>query len=147
VLIREITLAECFEALSRTSFARLACAKDNQPYVVPVHLAFHEEEGNARLFGFTIPGQKAEWLRANPLVCVEVDEVAGSDWWLSIVVFGRYEELPDTPDCAVARRLAIRLLQGTPCGGSRAPPFTNSAPAAFRTDRSFQSITKSISTG
>jgi nitroimidazol reductase NimA-like FMN-containing flavoprotein (pyridoxamine 5'-phosphate oxidase superfamily) len=112
VRIREMTLAECFEALSRSNFARLACAKDNQPYVVPVHLAFHEEEGDARLFGFTIPGQKAEWMRANPLVCVEVDEVAGSDRWLSIVVFGRYEELPDTPDYTEARRLAIRLLQG-----------------------------------
>jgi nitroimidazol reductase NimA-like FMN-containing flavoprotein (pyridoxamine 5'-phosphate oxidase superfamily) len=112
VLIREITLRECFEALARASFARLACAKDNQPYVVPVHVAFHEEEGDARLYGFTIPGQKAEWMRANPLVCVEVDEVEGNDRWLSIVVFGRYEELPDTPDCAESRRLAIRLLQG-----------------------------------
>jgi uncharacterized protein len=111
VLIREITLRECFEALARASFARLACAKDNQPYVVPVHVAFHEEEGDARLYGFTIPGQKAEWMRANPLVCVEVDEVEGSDRWLSIVVFGRYEELPDTPDNAAARRLAIGLFQ------------------------------------
>jgi hypothetical protein len=107
-----MTLAECFEALSRSSLARLSCAKDNQPYIVPVHLAFHEEEGDIRLFGFTIPGQKAEWMRANPLVCVELDEVQGNDRWLSIVVFGRYEELPDTPDYVEARGLAIRLLQG-----------------------------------
>ncbi|HEY1861361.1 MAG TPA: hypothetical protein VGG61_13460 [Gemmataceae bacterium] len=50
-------------------------------------------------------------MRANPLVCVEVDEVAGYDRWLSLVVFGRYEELPDAPNYAEARGLAIRLLQ------------------------------------
>ena len=36
-------------------------------------------------------------MRANPLVCVEVDEVAAYDQWLSVIAIGRYEELPETP--------------------------------------------------
>ena len=28
------------------------------------------------LYGFTTPGQKVEWMRANPLVCVEVKQGA-----------------------------------------------------------------------
>src|SRR5262249_7283634 len=48
------------------------------------------------LYGFTTPGQKVEWMRANPLVCVEVDEVTAPDQWVSVIAFGRYEELPQT---------------------------------------------------
>ena len=36
-------------------------------------------------------------MRANPLVCVEVDEVAAYDRWVSVIAFGRYEELPKPP--------------------------------------------------
>ena len=35
-------------------------------------------------------------MRANPLVCVEVDKVETSDQWLSVIAFGRFEELPET---------------------------------------------------
>ena len=31
-----------------------------------------------------------------PLVCVEVDDVTAPDHWTSVIVLGRYEELPDT---------------------------------------------------
>lgn len=37
-------------------------------------------------------------MRSNPQVCVEVDEVLSHYRWSSVVVFGRYEELPDTPE-------------------------------------------------
>jgi len=67
--------------------------------VVPVYLAYHERAGaEPCLYGFTTPGRKVEWLRANPRVCVEVDEVAAGDRWVSLIVFGRYEELPNLPE-------------------------------------------------
>jgi nitroimidazol reductase NimA-like FMN-containing flavoprotein (pyridoxamine 5'-phosphate oxidase superfamily) len=37
-------------------------------------------------------------MRSNPLVCVELDEVEEGDQWMSIVVFGSYEELSDTSE-------------------------------------------------
>jgi len=46
-------------------------------------------------YAFTTCGQKIEWMRANPLICVEVDEVAADDQWRSLVAIWRYEELPD----------------------------------------------------
>jgi len=75
--------------------ARLACTHENQPYVVPVYIAYDKTSGC--LYGFTTPGQKIEWMRANPLVCVEVDEVAAHDQWVSVIAFGRFEELPESP--------------------------------------------------
>jgi len=95
MVIRVMSREECLRVLAGARLARLACARENQPYVVPVYLAYHEASGC--LYGFTTPGQKVEWMRANPLVCVEVDEVAAYDQWVSVIAFGRYEELPETP--------------------------------------------------
>jgi nitroimidazol reductase NimA-like FMN-containing flavoprotein (pyridoxamine 5'-phosphate oxidase superfamily) len=85
---------ECLGVLARVRLARLGCARENQPYIVPVYLAY---EATGCLYGFTTPGQKVEWMRTNPLVCVEVDEVATPDQWVSVIAFGRYEELPEAP--------------------------------------------------
>jgi len=106
MVIREIDRKECLSMLARTRLVRLACARDNQPYIVPVTLVYHlPEEGEPCFYGVTIPGQKVEWMRANPMVCVEVDEVEADDLWVSVIVFGRYEELPEAlgPDAARGR--------------------------------------------
>jgi nitroimidazol reductase NimA-like FMN-containing flavoprotein (pyridoxamine 5'-phosphate oxidase superfamily) len=86
---------ECLAALARGRLARLGCARDNQPYVVPIYYAFHKAPDGDYLYGFTTVGKKVEWMRANPRVCVEWDEVARYDQWVSVIAFGRYEELPD----------------------------------------------------
>jgi nitroimidazol reductase NimA-like FMN-containing flavoprotein (pyridoxamine 5'-phosphate oxidase superfamily) len=93
MFIREMTEAECLDILSRTRLGRLACAHDNQPYVVPIYFKYEQP----CLYAFTTPGQKVEWMRSNPLVCLEVDDVQDSKNWASIVVFGRFEELKDLP--------------------------------------------------
>jgi nitroimidazol reductase NimA-like FMN-containing flavoprotein (pyridoxamine 5'-phosphate oxidase superfamily) len=94
MVIREMSREECLRVLAGTRQARLACAHENQPYVVPVSLAYHEAPGGACLYGFTTPGLKVEWMRANPLVCIEVDELVAYDQWVSVIALGRYEELP-----------------------------------------------------
>lgn len=97
--IHEMTQGECLNVIAEGRLARLACARDNQPYVVPIYYAHHKSvDGVSYLYAFTTVGQKVEWMRANPLVCVEWDEVARHDQWESIVAFGSYEELPGPPD-------------------------------------------------
>jgi len=41
MLISEMTEAECLDALAGGRIARLGCARDGQPYVVPVYYAYH----------------------------------------------------------------------------------------------------------
>jgi nitroimidazol reductase NimA-like FMN-containing flavoprotein (pyridoxamine 5'-phosphate oxidase superfamily) len=53
-------------------------------------------------------------MRENPLVCVEADQVANPQQWISVVVFGRYEELPSVPEYESDRNLAYRLLSERP---------------------------------
>ncbi len=90
MFIQKMTEAECLSILTRTRLGRLACAHENQPYIVPIYFAYEQPY----LYAFTTPGQKVEWMRYNPLVCLEVDEVEDSEHWTSVVIFGRYEELP-----------------------------------------------------
>lgn len=107
MVIREMTDEECRAALQRASFGRLGCARDNQPYVVPIAFSYDGQH----VYGFSTPGQKIDWMRSNPLVCVQADEQHGLDDWTSVVAFGRYEELPDTPEHATARTRAQHALQ------------------------------------
>jgi len=101
MVIHEMSRDECLQLLARARLARLGCAHKNHPYVVPVNLAYDEASGC--FYGFTTPGQKVEWMRANSLVCVEVDEIVAYDQWVSVIAFGRYEELPETAGSDGAR--------------------------------------------
>lgn len=107
MFIKELTTGESFKFLTEKQFGRIACARENQPYVVPFHFAFDD---NKQLYAFSTLGQKIEWMRANPLVCVEVDDIKNQFEWTSLVIFGRYEELPDAPEFASERNRAYELL-------------------------------------
>jgi nitroimidazol reductase NimA-like FMN-containing flavoprotein (pyridoxamine 5'-phosphate oxidase superfamily) len=95
--------------LTSAPVGRLACARNGQPYVTPFSFAYRD----GFLYGFATVGMKIEWMRENPLVCVEVDSVVSREAWRSAVIFGRYQELPDTPELSSARRFAHELLSRT----------------------------------
>ena len=56
-------------------------------------------------------------MRSNPKVCVEVDEVTGHSSWVSVIISGRYQELPNTPEHSSERRHAYSLLESARSGG------------------------------
>jgi len=102
----ELGSEQSLEILRGMSFGRLACARGGQPYIVPINFAVDDHY----LYGFSMMGKKIAWMRANPLVCVEADQVISSHQWTSIVVSGKYEELPDTPEWQGVRTSALRFL-------------------------------------
>jgi nitroimidazol reductase NimA-like FMN-containing flavoprotein (pyridoxamine 5'-phosphate oxidase superfamily) len=110
MVVHEMTAQECRALLARMNLARLACAANNQPYVVPIHVDFHRDY----LYGFATEGLKIEWMRQNPLVCLEMDDFSSQTHWASVVVFGHYEELPPVPEYEDLRRLAEELFQKHP---------------------------------
>jgi nitroimidazol reductase NimA-like FMN-containing flavoprotein (pyridoxamine 5'-phosphate oxidase superfamily) len=110
MMIHEMTRQACVDLLARMRMGRLACAYEGQPYITPMNCAY----GDGCLYGFSRAGQKIDWMRANPLVCVEVDEMVSEQDWATVVVLGRYEELADTPQNHAARQRAHELLQRRP---------------------------------
>src|SRR5688500_8307321 len=110
--VRELSESEGLALLERSHFGRLACARHGQPYIVPLHLYF---DPDARcLYGFSLVGQKIDWMRENPKVCVEVEDVSDKDHWTTVLIFGTYEELGDSSDDAAARNRARRLFESRP---------------------------------
>src|SRR6202158_6534134 len=103
--INEMTGEECSAFLERASLARLGCSHENQPYVVPIHFAYED----TYLYGFSTFGQKVKCMRANPKVCVQTDKIQNQGEWISVVVYGEYEELPE-PQHGAERNLAGSLL-------------------------------------
>jgi uncharacterized protein len=107
MVIKTMDAEECRKMLAETGFGRLACSQDNQPYVVPIYFACEGQN----IYGFSVVGRKIEWMRANPKVCLEVDEVKGQFDWKSVVVTGRYVELGEGPEFRAERAAAEQLLQ------------------------------------
>jgi len=104
--ITEMDGHDCREVLGRQGLGRLGCARENQPYIVPIYFASEDD----CLFGFATLGRKIEWMRLNPLVCVQADEIRSPTEWKSVVVMGRYEELPEDAGNEKSRKHAIALL-------------------------------------
>jgi uncharacterized protein len=105
--IGEIAPQDCREILNRISLGRLGCSREDQPYVVPIYFVYEPDH----LYGFATDGQKIEWMRTNPKVCVEIDEITDHFQWTSVVLCGRYRELPDLAPYAEERDHARKLLE------------------------------------
>ncbi len=108
MIIHELTHAECLAVLSRATVGRLACTRDDQPYIVPITFYF---DGTAGLYSFTTVGQKIKWMRENPKVCLETDDVVDRFHWTSVVVTGSYEELGDARGGGDELGRAVEFLQ------------------------------------
>jgi len=107
MIIRELTKIGSLDLLKRVPLGRLACARAGQPYIVPIYFACHDNS----LYCASTVGQKIAWMRENPLVAVEVDQIKSAQQWESVIVSGEYEELSNGPETGDARQQAWALLQ------------------------------------
>lgn len=89
--IEEMRAGEAREVLGQLNYAHLALAKDNIPYVVPVHYAYDGRD----LYVYTTEGKKAEIIRANPEVCLQAEDVEDNENWKSVMVAGTAEQITD----------------------------------------------------
>ncbi len=104
--IRSLSTLECTNVLNANRLGCLGCAKDGHPYVVPFYFAHHDNH----LYAFSMAGKKIDWMRENSLVSVQVDERGAGREWESVIVDGRYEELPDRIGYKVERDRAWSVL-------------------------------------
>jgi hypothetical protein len=55
-------------------------------------------------------------MRTNPKVCIQIDEIANQSEWLSVIINGSYQELPE-PQYTDERAHARKLLRSATAGG------------------------------
>jgi nitroimidazol reductase NimA-like FMN-containing flavoprotein (pyridoxamine 5'-phosphate oxidase superfamily) len=108
MLIHDLTFDECVQLLQRNSVGHLGCAKDDEPYVVPIHYSFDADQHV--IYVVSMAGQKVEWMRANPRVCLTVDEISDKNHWTTVVLNGSYEEVTDLDDSGDAQKRPQQLF-------------------------------------
>ncbi len=108
---------EIDDLLRAETVARLACQEAGQPYVVPLNYAC---DGDA-IVVHSLEGRKIDIMRANPSVCVEVDQIEGMTSWRTVVASGRFEELRGDEAARALATLVTRLQP--PGAGVKADPF------------------------
>ena len=108
---RELSPDEIDAFLREQRVARIGCRGADEVYVVPVIYGY---DGSA-LVAVTTEGKKIGLLRAEPRVCVEVDEydLDGRGSWRSVIAYGRYDEL-----AGAAVEPALTLLRARFAGTS-----------------------------
>jgi nitroimidazol reductase NimA-like FMN-containing flavoprotein (pyridoxamine 5'-phosphate oxidase superfamily) len=114
---RELSRDEVEEFLRGQRIARLGCHADGTTYVVPLVYAY----ADGAVVAVTTEGRKTAMLRANPRVCVEVDEydADGKGSWRSVIAYGRYEELSGD---AIERALGLLRERFARAAGRTAEP-------------------------
>jgi uncharacterized protein len=108
--IKELTADECVAMLQATNLGRLACVRYNAPYIVPIYYDYYDDA----LYSFATVGKKIQWMRTNPRVCVEVDNIVDRFNWTTVVVKGKYEELTKSAAHQAARKRAYLLFENRP---------------------------------
>jgi nitroimidazol reductase NimA-like FMN-containing flavoprotein (pyridoxamine 5'-phosphate oxidase superfamily) len=109
--IEELNNEECLDLLKCSGLGRIACSLNDQPYVVPFYFVYETGE---YLYAFSTIGQKIVWMRQNPLVCIEFEEIKSQNDWTTLIIFGLFEELPDKPEFKERRKYAHELLARRP---------------------------------
>jgi nitroimidazol reductase NimA-like FMN-containing flavoprotein (pyridoxamine 5'-phosphate oxidase superfamily) len=112
MVIHELTPDECRQLLADNTLGRLACARSDQPYITP--LFYYFDATDDCLYAFATVGQKIEWMRDNPKVCIEVDQITDQFQWTTVVAFGRYEELSEAAGAGPVLERARALFERNP---------------------------------
>jgi len=99
--VEDMAPAEMHVLLQRESFGHLGCARNNRPYVVPMHYGYDGKE----LFFFTTQGMKTQFIDANPQVCLQVEEITDSTHWRSVMVIGQAEQITGKEEMQQAMQL------------------------------------------
>ena len=92
--VEDMPPGEMHELLQTASFGHLGCAHNGRPYVVPMHFAYDGKE----LYFFTTEGMKTQFMKSNPQVCLQVEEVTNTSHWRSVMVIGRAERLSNAKE-------------------------------------------------
>ena len=88
-MLGELNKREIIDLLDDQVIGRLGCHANGETYVVPVNYVYRNEA----IYAHSGIGKKIAMMRENPNVCFQVDALANSFKWKSVILWGVYEEL------------------------------------------------------
>ncbi|CAN5529597.1 hypothetical protein BH10ACI2_BH10ACI2_07220 [soil metagenome] len=103
--VEDLSESEIIDFLAELDYGHLACCRNNKPYVVPVHYAFDRKD----IFVYTTEGKKADIIKENPNVCLQVEKVDDNHHWKSVIVDGFATQLKAGADRDRALELIVAV--------------------------------------
>ncbi len=91
MIIGKLKLSDALSILHESTFGRLGCITKGEPYVIPINYYFDGKY----IFSHSLPGRKIDAMRANPRVCLQVDQIRDPYHWRSAIAYGQYDEIVD----------------------------------------------------
>jgi nitroimidazol reductase NimA-like FMN-containing flavoprotein (pyridoxamine 5'-phosphate oxidase superfamily) len=104
-MLGRLTRSQIDAVLRASTVGRIGVHADGKTYVVPVTYVY---DGDS-VYGHSVLGQKILMMRKAPDVCFEVDDIGDMANWMSVIAYGRYEELAGDLAIAAAKLIAARL--------------------------------------
>ena len=105
-MLGELSAAQIEEVLRTEVIARIGCVSEGRVYVVPVSYVYD----GTYVYGHAMDGVKLRAMRANPQVCVEVEQVDDLSNWRSVIAWGTFEECEGADWDAGFAMLAQRIM-------------------------------------
>ncbi len=115
-MLGELTKKEIEDVLMSNVVGRIGCSSQQKIYVVPVTYAYDGES----IIGHTVEGMKINFLRENPECCFEVDDIKNLYDWVSVIVWGTFEELK-AEEAARGSDFLIKRISPIVSGGAGQP--------------------------
>ena len=88
-MVGTISKSDALDFLRGQWYGHLGCHAHDRTYVVPISYVLDGES----IIGQTKAGLKIDMMRANPNVCLQVEETRSIAQWKSVIAWGRFEEL------------------------------------------------------
>jgi uncharacterized protein len=104
-MLGELTQNQIDRLLHTEFIGRIACHAAGQTYIVPITYVYDGE----CVYAHSGEGLKLHMMRANPVVCFEVEHIENMANWQSVVAHGRFEELHGETANAAMQLLMDRL--------------------------------------
>jgi nitroimidazol reductase NimA-like FMN-containing flavoprotein (pyridoxamine 5'-phosphate oxidase superfamily) len=117
-MLGELDAQQIEDVLRTEVIARLGCISDGRVYVVPVTYVYD----GTYLYGHAMDGAKLRAMRANPQVCIEVEQVDDLSNWRSVIALGTFEECVGADWDAGFAMLAERIMPLLTLPANQPPP-------------------------
>ena len=88
-MLGELKSSQIENVLQGEVIGRIGCHANDITYVVPVSYVYD----GVYVYAHTKEGLKIEIMRANPMVCFEVDVIENMSNWRSVIAWGKFEEI------------------------------------------------------
>lgn len=100
-MLGTLNIRQIDQVLRSELVGRLGCSSDGKVYVTPISYVY---DGDC-IYGHSADGMRLRMLREHPQVCFQVDRIENLANWVSVIVWGEFEEVAGD-----AEKEAMRLF-------------------------------------